>query len=84
MFTKAQSIKRNCICGVDYSDEPLPRSGRQWVRAFVKAHPTLKVAKGRILELARQRAWNREVIEPFFKKFGFFLFICFDQTLGYR
>jgi hypothetical protein len=82
---QAQSIKNQRVCGVDYSQEPPPKSGRAWVRCFVKAHPALMCVKGRILELARQRAWNREIIEPFYKKF-FFFFVLFPafvfQTLG--
>jgi hypothetical protein len=40
------------------------------VKLFVKSHPELEVKKAKILELARQRAWNREIIQPYFTTYA--------------
>jgi hypothetical protein len=77
-FAQAQQLKQSRKCGVDYSKAIPPRTGADWVRDFVNRHPVLKTAKGKVLELARQRAWNRENVEPHFKLFFLsFLFSIF-------
>ena len=77
VLLQAQSVKKGRICGYDYLDVEQPKSGRHWVKRFVRSHPSLDIKKAKILEVARQRAWNRENIAPFYKRFIYSLFYFF-------